>query len=419
MESVINNTIESVICGLFGYFIYEIVISRYSNYAYRRLFLLTAATISLVFPLIKISVSDPVISEFLIDPVYVVNKRNTGQVNGAGLSGYTIIMMIYTLPVLINLLLILLDYRKIYKIRKESEIVKRDGLCKIYVNPDLQSPFSFGNSLYISSLYCGQERDMIISHELSHIVKNHSVDIVVLNIIKSFLWFNPFIYLIKDKLCEIHEFQADRDVLINGANLEAYQQLLLYSNFGVAPDISNSFHKSLTFKRFNKMENLKQSKAGTGAVVLFSAVIILLFSITAFSKATDPVFNNELISPFNEEFIPQEKSDTVKKVSYEKVDIKPKFQGTDSPIAFVKWVMANISYPEKAKKDTIQGKVFVQFLIDENGKVGNVKIVKGVNKELDSEAHRVISSSPDWEPGSYQGKKVKVLYNLPIIFKLQ
>jgi TonB family protein len=102
---------------------------------------------------------------------------------------------------------------------------------------------------------------------------------------------------------------------------------------------------------------------------------------------------------------------------YYEVQVLPEFQGGIP--ALQDYLIKNIQYPEQAKKDTITGKVYVQFIVDETGKVGGAKILKSANPLLDAEAIRVISSMPAWIPGKNNGKMVKVAYTIPIMFALK
>ena len=166
------------------------------------------------------------------------------------------------------------------------------------------------------------------------------------------------------------------------------------------------------------MENLKQSKVGARLIALFSVAALLLFSVTSFSKADVRILENDALAgkPLTTAIgLPQ---DTAKTVPFSVVEIKPKFQGGDES-TFTKWVASQLIYPEQSKKDSIQGRIIVQFSVSEKGKVENVKIVRGVNDLLDKEAYRVVSLSPDWEPGIQDGKAVKVRYTFPVIFKLK
>ena len=239
-----------------------------------------------------------------------------------------------------------------------------------------------------------------------------------MNLLISIQWFNPFIYILKSKLIEIHEFQADMDVLNYGADISEYRELIFLSQFSSAPDISNSLHKSLTFKRFIKMENLKQTKVGSRLIALFSVTALLLFSVTSFSKADIKIQDNDVIvseAVTSTVLLPQ---DTTKSISFQEVDVKPKFMGGDES-TFTKWVVSQLKYPEQAAKDTIQGKIILQFKVSKKGKVEDVKILRGVHELLDKEAYRVVSQSPDWEPGFQKNEPVNVRYTFPVVFKLR
>ena len=98
------------------------------------------------------------------------------------------------------------------------------------------------------------------------------------------------------------------------------------------------------------------------------------------------------------------------------VEHKPKFQGGDQN-DFTKWVFNNIVYPEIAKENGVQGRVILQFTVDKDGSVKNVKVLRGVDSSLDKEAVRVVSSSPKWEPGRQRDKPAKVTFVFPVIFQ--
>ena len=87
--------------------------------------------------------------------------------------------------------------------------------------------------------------------------------------------------------------------------------------------------------------------------------------------------------------------------------------------ALMKHLQANIKYPPEAAKNNIEGRVIVQFVIDETGQVGEVKIVRPVSEELDAEAVRVVKALPKFEPGRQDGEAVSVWYTLPVMFKVQ
>lgn len=100
------------------------------------------------------------------------------------------------------------------------------------------------------------------------------------------------------------------------------------------------------------------------------------------------------------------------------VEEKPTFQGGDEN-TFTKWVFERLVYPEIAKENGVQGRVILQFLVNTDGSVTDVKVVRGVDASLDKEAQRVVASSPKWKPGKQRNKPVKVRYTFPVIFQLR
>lgn len=107
-------------------------------------------------------------------------------------------------------------------------------------------------------------------------------------------------------------------------------------------------------------------------------------------------------------------------VPYNDCDVKPAFLGSSDPSAFLsKWVYVYLRYPQEAVRNGIQGRVLVSFVLDEKGRMTDVKVVRGVDELLDAEAVRVVSASPDWRPARVRGKKVKCEVSVYIDFKLE
>ena len=100
------------------------------------------------------------------------------------------------------------------------------------------------------------------------------------------------------------------------------------------------------------------------------------------------------------------------------VEQKPTFQGGDAN-EFSRWISQHLDYPEIAKANGVQGRVMVQFTVQKDGSVGNVKLLRGVDPSLDKEALRVVALSPKWEPGRQRDRSVNVTYQFPVIFVLR
>ncbi len=104
-------------------------------------------------------------------------------------------------------------------------------------------------------------------------------------------------------------------------------------------------------------------------------------------------------------------------IPFSAVENKPTFNDSDAN-EFSKWVSEQVKYPQDAIDANIQGKVVLQFTVNKEGQVEDVKVLHGVSETLDAEAVRVVSSSPKWEPGSMNGTPVNVKYTFPVLFRL-
>ena len=97
------------------------------------------------------------------------------------------------------------------------------------------------------------------------------------------------------------------------------------------------------------------------------------------------------------------------------VEVMPTFKGGDIE-KFREWVLKRTNYPQIAQDNGIQGKVILTFVVEKDGSVSNVKVVKGVDKILDDEAVKSIESSPKWSPGLQRGRPVRFRYYIPLVF---
>ena len=115
---------------------------------------------------------------------------------------------------------------------------------------------------------------------------------------------------------------------------------------------------------------------------------------------------------------PKKNDDGKKAVPFQLAAQKPEFNGGDAN-EFSKYVAQNVVYPESCRQSKIEGRVTLELTVTETGKVADIKILRSVNPDLDTEAVRVVAQSPLWTPGRDEnGKVVPVKYTFPVIFKL-
>ena len=126
------------------------------------------------------------------------------------------------------------------------------------------------------------------------------------------------------------------------------------------------------------------------------------------------VEQNEVI----EEYVAPEvvEEEVVEQEIFQIVEEMPSYPGGER--ALLEYVAKNIKYPQIARETGIQGRVFVGFVVEPDGSVSNVKILRGIGGGCDEEAMRVIKSLPKWKPGKQRGKAVRVSYQIPVVFKL-
>ncbi len=138
------------------------------------------------------------------------------------------------------------------------------------------------------------------------------------------------------------------------------------------------------------------------------------FGQSDFDKGTD---DRNVVREHKDEIVVEEKKPVEENKVFTAVEQMPQFPGGDA--ALMQYIQKNLKYPPVAMENNIQGRVVVQFVVTKTGKIGEVKIARGKDPDLDKEAVRVVKSLPDFIPGKMNGQAVNVWYTLPITFKLQ
>lgn len=138
------------------------------------------------------------------------------------------------------------------------------------------------------------------------------------------------------------------------------------------------------------------------------------FGQSDFDKGTD---DRNVVREHINEIVVEEKKPVEENKVFTAVEQMPQFPGGDAEL--MKHIQKNLKYPPVAMENNIQGRVVVQFVVTKTGKVGEVKVVRGKDPDLDKEAVRVVKTLPDFIPGKMNGQAVNVWYTLPITFKLQ
>ena len=398
----------------------------------------------------------------LVEPLAIVNP--------SGISFPTIIVMIYIFGASVALINTIIGTLKIYRLVSKYGYQTINGVRLVITDGDpYPDPFSFMNYIVMSRKdYESIGANLILTHETQHIKLMHPFDVMLAQLCVIFCWFNPASYLLRSELRDVHEFQADMAVLNSGADAQQYQILLIKKAVGKKfPAIANSFNHSKLKKRLTMMSNKKTSSRGAKmralAIVPALGLTLLALNCTpvanALSKLSDAESIKELWSektdgkitdfPSDNQIMgveeveesassaltdvaepaskpvtvnqPQPSKATQTTLSkedekvYGSVQQMPQFPGGEK--ALMDYVIKNVRYPKSEIGRTETVRVIVRFVVEANGKIGEIKILRGGPEAFNEEAIRVVKSMPDFIPGKENGKDVAVWYNLPISFK--
>jgi TonB family protein len=280
---------------------------------------------------------------------------------------------------------------------------------KIIFNSINQSSYSFFKRIYLSE---GNSSNQLVSeHENIHAAQWHSVDVLLMEIVIIFNWFNPLVYLFRKELKNIHEFIADEGALKLSGSKKEYAMLLFSQTFEtpISNLVNPFFNQKLLKQRIMMIQKDKSQKSALLKYLLAAPLFVMMLALSSSTIA-----KNEAITASEKAMVsPQQKDNKV----FTAVEHAPDYPGGVNK--FYKFLQQNIKYPADARNKKIEGKVFVTFIVEKDGSLSNLKIIRDPGAGCGAEALRVMKLSPKWNAGVQNGHKVRVQYTLPINFTLK
>ncbi len=410
MDRVIIILLESSVALILFYLVFAIWLKRETNFRENRFFLIASAVISLIIPWINLTLplksSDTLILYNVIDTINITatgyEQKIVHQLNTAQW-----LLLTYVTGVILMLFWFVIKMYRITRIDKGSQNAFSDGFYKNvrFINADVV-PFSFLRKIYINpDTISNDQLADIIAHESVHINQQHTYDNLFYELLIVFFWFNPIVYQYRKSAKEVHEFLADQGAIQSGVSGVKYQKLLFEQATGLKlVHLANSFNYSLIKRRLVMLTKIKSSKLSRIRVLYVLPVLLGVLLVFACNQGENAFENSEKSVVINDLTV------------YDSVEVMPQFPG--GVMELKKFISQNVKYPAEAANEGIEGKVFVQFVVNQEGGIEQVKVTRGVDPALDAEAVRVISSQPKWTPGENSGHKVKVQFTIPISFKL-
>jgi TonB family protein len=427
---------------------YALLLRKETFFQLNRIFLVSASLLSFLIPLIHANwVKDLFITKQVQQTIYSTYS------SPIVINGYTFkpVEKLLTLGEILSYLYLIIAFLLVVKLVWQLVILKKE-----IEKPDPSVAYSFFKKISVGNKM--ENADIIAEHEQVHASQWHSLDVLVIEIIAIINWFNPVVYLYRFAIKYVHEFIADREVLQAGTDKADYALLLLSQTFDIPNHnlASNFYNHSLLKQRIKMLQKSKSKrialiKYGLSAplfvlmLILSSATVSNSTVLKTISKSAEEVFltpasssvamltdlplavplapvqinedaykkaisEQEVIPADEPKFMP----DTGK--IYTVVEVLPSFPGGNSN--FIQFLASNIRYPAEDRKNNTQGRVTMQFVVEADGKLSNIRSLRSPTPAMAEEGVRVLASSPAWRPGIQNGRAVRAMFTVPINFTL-
>lgn len=400
------------LCLIAFYLLWKLLLSRETFHRFNRVALLLVMALAIVLPWIQFTIASPtpvakpivMLEELIITPASAAQPE---QVNSFW-NIMNIANVLYFIGVALVAAWLLHSQWSLHRLLRKGRKELLPGGVTLHIVPGDQAPFSYFKHIVINEQDYQDNKREILVHEQAHFRLGHSWDVLFIELMTIFQWWNPAAWLIGRELRQVHEYEADEAVVNQGVDVKQYQLLLIKKSVGDQLfSMANNFNyqslkKRIRMMTINKSSRLRQLRA-------LAVVPVTALALLAFANPTTETADELVVVAYNEPEVSQD--------VYESVEQMPEFPGGQAEM--MKYLAQNIQYPANAAKNNVEGRVAVQFVIEKDGRIGEVKIARSVDPELDAEALRVVKSMPNFIPGRQDGKPVAVWYTIPISFKLQ
>ena len=452
METLILKIVLSS-CLLIGF--YYLLLERERIFKFNRIFLLSALVFAYAIPFIPFNISFKTAGKtnlIIGEPLQNFQQINIAQ--ASSIDWIKIILIVYAAVSIFFLIKFIYAVVKIKFLKGEKRNYKDENI--LIIDKDY-APFSFLNTIYFSRKYLVNDQidERIFLHEKCHIEEKHSADILFIEFLKIFSWFNPALFFFKKAMITNHEFLADEYVLQNNFDVCNYQHLILNEiKISQSFNLTHQFDFNNTKKRFIMMTSKNSRFIGLKKLTLLPVLAILFVFFTKKVNAqTETSVNVEKTLPQNlkQDVMSFEKKNATKfekkiitfsKKTGDDIEVKKdtikKKQNVSAPVPpppppppsefeqvpaefpgganALRSLVSNSFDTSIFKGDEGLIKTTVYLSIDEKGKIYNI-FAEGDNKIFNAEAVRAITVANDgkiWKPATEDSNPVKTVFKLPL-----
>jgi hypothetical protein len=422
--------------------VYHLFFEKERMHQFKRFYLLFSLVFSFVIPFVTIEIASKIIQP-------VVNSGNLLFSQGSSQiiedKNYTanLLWAIYGLVTLLCSIRFIRNILKITSKTKTNTIIDYYG-AKLVLVQEKNLPHTFLNYIFINeSDYKNRNIEAeLYSHELTHVIQKHSLDILLIEFLKTIFWFNPIFIFYKRAIQLNHEFVADEFVVHYYEDIPFYQSLLVSkANISQPLYLVSNLNFLVTKKRLLMMtKTTTQTKAILKQTALIPVFAMLFYGISFKTVAMENPPSHSIQTKSHDSKNKLAKKNTVlEKGLIEKTAVvksltsindtdsnlptdsiatknppiiettQPEFPGGIT--AFYKFIATNFKVPTELKGS---GKVFLTFMVEKDGSLSEFEILKDIGFGTAEEVIRVLKLSPKWIPGKQNNETVRVKYSLPV-----
>lgn len=426
---MIHSILQIIVFHLLFLAMYELFLKRETFFNGNRAYLLLTSLVAVILPFVKFGFIQQNIPQLhQMELSSIVLGTITSEVGNTTLSINTILPTIWYIGMGVSSLIFSVKLLNLYRLRSTGTSEDLQGI-KMTIVPNSDVAFSFLNRIYLGEQVSEENKTEIIAHEKIHIQQKHSWDLLYFELLRIAFWFNPFVYVYQNKIATLHEYIADSKIIYTTDRRDYYLGLLASAFQTEKISFVNTFFKeSLIKKRIIMLQKTKSHKMKLAKYFLVLPLMGLMLTYSAQAQETKVTEVKEEKIVEIQNLSNQKDVQEIDEVPFAIIDKIPVYPGCVGDNIELKNCMSlkvsevvteNFNV-ELASELGLEGRqrIKVDFIIDESGNVTSIT-ARAPHPALEEEAIRVVNGLPKMKPGMHEGKKVKVLYSLPIVFDIQ
>ncbi len=455
------------------YSLYRLLLRRETFHRLNRAVLLAILVVSPLLPLVPLHTDEPTAMDAVLtrieEPLMSLSSdaNNTDatiatQENENAVSGLWVryLAYIYIIGVAVALAVYIFRLLTLMRVIHRSQRITHPIVPKdvhLMLDMRIKQPSSWMHWIFIGAIDLKQNADTVLRHELAHVRMRHSWDVILCDLSCRLLWCLPFVWMLRQDLVDVHEFQADEAVLQGGVTLEDYEHLLVRKavQTQILP-IMNTLHRGAVKKRFAMMHSGRSSCWSRLKLLYLVPALAACLWASAKGEVYTTYLNGKLATLeelkaldsstiAHVDVIHSQKKVYVETVSepLTTVEQMPQYPGGDA--AFNQYMAHHVRYPKVAAENGVVGSVKVQFIVEADGRISHVHAIDAPSGEADAkvyaygdldkhpsqkeddEGHRALREAaeelfrgmPPFEPGRQNGKPVRVQMTRTVNYDLK